>query len=97
MNICGNPNRAKKTKPKFGKLHVEYIDTVNTVNDTVNDTINEAIFSLMKENNKISASQISAQLNISLSTVRRKIKELKDSGKITRLGSNKTGEWKIIV
>ena len=35
-------------------------------------------------------------LNIGLSTAKRKIKELKEKGIVERIGSNKTGYWKII-
>jgi predicted HTH transcriptional regulator len=35
-------------------------------------------------------------LKISLSTAKRKIKELKEQEKIERSGSDKTGSWKII-
>jgi predicted HTH transcriptional regulator len=66
-------------------------DTVKTQHDTVNDTV----FSWIQQDNKITAQEISEQLKISLSTVRRKIKELKDNGKIQRIGSDKTGYWKI--
>ena len=72
-------------------MHVQYNDTVNQKNDTVNDTV----FYLIKENNKITATEISKQLKKSLSTVKRKIKELKNSGKIERIGSDKTGYWNI--
>ena len=81
------------------EMHVQHIDTVKTQNDTVrieNDTENDTVFYLIKQNNKITATQIGERLKISLSTVKRKIKELKDSGKIERLGSDKTGQWKII-
>lgn len=67
--------------------------------DTVNDTVkpaNDTVFSLIKQGNKITAKEISERLNISMSTVRRKIKELRDNGKIERMGSDKTGFWKII-
>jgi len=74
------------------EMHVKYIDTVNTVNDTVNDTV----FNLIKQNNMITSTEISQQLKVSLSTAKRKIKELKESGKIERIGSDKTGRWKII-
>jgi len=50
----------------------EYIDTVKTQNDTVNDTV----LYLIKQNNKITATEISERLSISLSTVKRKIKEI---------------------
>ncbi len=68
------------------------IDTVKPRIDTVNDTV----FSLMKQDNKITAIEISERLGLSLSTVRRKIKELRDSGKIERIGSDKTGFWKVV-
>jgi predicted HTH transcriptional regulator len=41
-------------------------------------------------------SERNKRLKISLSTVRRKIKELRDNGKIERIGSDKTGYWKVI-
>lgn len=74
------------------EMHVQYIDTVKSVNDTVNDTV----FYLISQNNKITALELSERLKISLSTVRRKIKELRDKEKIKRIGSDKTGYWKII-
>jgi len=73
-------------------------DTVKTQYDTVktqHDTVNDTVFSWIQQDNKITAKEISEQLKISLSTVRRKIKELKDNGKIQRIGSDKTGYWKI--
>lgn len=59
------------------------------------DTVNDTVFSLIKQNNKITANEISEHLKISLSTVRRKIKELRNNEKIERIGSDKTGHWKI--
>ena len=80
-------------------MHVQYIDTikteVDTVNDTVSDTVSDTVFNLIKQNTMITSSEISQQLKISLSTAKRKIKELKESGKIERIGSDKTGRWKI--
>jgi fido (protein-threonine AMPylation protein) len=81
------------------EMHVQFNDTVKTGNDTVNstgDTVNDTLFALIKQNNKITATEISRQLKISLSTAKRKIKELKDSGTIERLGSDKKGYWRII-
>jgi len=94
-NLLLGENHSLKNR----EMHVQYIDTVKTQNDTVrieNDTENDTVFYLIKQNNKITATQIGERLKISLSTVKRKIKELKDSGKIERLGSDKTGQWKII-
>jgi fido (protein-threonine AMPylation protein) len=56
----------------------------DTVNDTVKkqiDTVNDTVFSLIEQDNKITAKEISERLKMSLSTVRRKIKDLKDNGK----------------
>lgn len=60
------------------------------------DTVNDTVFSFIQQDNKITAKEISERLKMSLSTVRRKIKELRDNGKIERIGSDKTGHWKII-
>jgi fido (protein-threonine AMPylation protein) len=79
-------------------LHI-HSDTVNTPIDTVNDTVKtqiDTVFLIIKQFPTITALEISKELNISLSSVRRKIKELKKSGKIERVGSDKSGSWNII-
>jgi ATP-dependent DNA helicase RecG len=50
---------------------------------------------LIQQDNKITAIEISERLKISLSTVRRKIKNLRNNGKTERMGSDKTGYWEI--
>jgi len=87
-NLLLGENHSLKNR----EMHVQYIDTVKSKNDTVNDTV----FNLIKQNNKITATEISERLKISLSTAKRKLKELKESGKVERIGSDKTGVWKII-
>ncbi|MBS1571218.1 MAG: winged helix-turn-helix transcriptional regulator [Bacteroidetes bacterium] len=52
--------------------------------------------SLIKADKKITTAEISKQLKMSISTVKRKIKQLKEQEKIERIGSDKTGYWKII-
>lgn len=79
-------------------LHI-HSDTVNTPIDTVNDTVKtqiDTVFLMIMQFPTITALEISKELNISLSSVRRKIKELKKSGKIERVGSDKSGSWRII-
>ena len=79
-------------------LHIAN-DTVNNDFDTVNDTVknqNDTVFSLIKQNNNITANEISVKLGKSLPTVKRKIKNLKDRKVIERIGSDKTGSWKIL-
>ncbi len=80
------------------EMHVHHMDTVKAQSDTVkskNDTVNDTVFSLIKQNRNITAAEISEQLNMSLSTAKRRIRGLKDKGIIERIGSDKTGYWKI--
>lgn len=80
-------------------MHIHYTDTLKTENDTVkpeNDTVNDTVFSLIKQNKNITATEISERLNMSLSTAKRKMKDLKEQGIVERIGSDKTGYWKII-
>lgn len=94
-NLLLKDNHSLKNR----EMHVHYVDTVKTQSDTVKskiDTVNDTVFDLIKQNNKITATEISERLKMSLSTAKRKIKELKEQGKIKRIGSDKTGYWKII-
>lgn len=81
---------------KNREMHIQFIDTVNDTVKSLNDTVNDTVFDLIKQNKNITASQISEKLKISLSTTKRKIKELKEQGIIKRIGSDKTGYWEII-
>ena len=74
-----------KHELKNRELHVSF---TKTVNDTV--------FLLISQDEKITSEEISELLQISISTAKRKIKELKEKGMIERVGSDKTGFWKII-
>ncbi len=76
-------------------MHVRFIDTANDTVKSANDTVNDTVFSLIKQNNRITATQISERLKISLSTAKRKIKELRERKVIERIGSDKTGFWEI--
>ncbi len=71
-------------------MHI-HSDTVILENDTENDTV----LLLIKGNNHITAQEISHRLGFSIATVKRKIKWLKDEGIIERIGSDKSGHWKL--
>lgn len=94
LRFFGNLLLGENNTLQNRELHVNYANTVKTQNDTVksvNDTVNDTVFSLVKQNKSITATEISERLNISLSTVKRNIKELKEQGIIKRTGSDKTG------
>ena len=70
-----------------------------TVNDTVflsGEPVNDTVFSLIEKDNKVTAARLAESLGVSISTVKREIKRLKDNKIIERIGSDKTGAWKII-
>lgn len=99
LRFFGNLLLGENNTLQNREMHVHYADTVKKQNDTVksrNDTVNDTVFSLVKQNKNITAAEISERLNISLSTAKRKIKELKEKGIVERIGSDKTGYWKII-
>jgi Fic family protein len=69
------------------------------VNDSVNDPVNgfrDEVLSLMKENPHINYDTLAEKTNRSRATIRRMIKQLKTENRIERVGSDKTGHWKII-
>lgn len=86
-------------------MHIAF-DTVNIQNGTVNDTLNinidtvnaqnDTVFLLIKQNNNITANEIASKLGKGIATVKRKIRDLKDRKIIERVGSDKTGTWKIL-
>jgi len=92
LNLLHQENHLLKNR----EMHVYYVPPVNDTVKMQNDTVNDTVCYLVKQNNKITAAEISERLNISLSTAKRKIKELKEKGIVERIGSDKTGYWKII-
>lgn len=60
-------------------MHIQFTDTLNDTVKSTDDTVNDTVFSLIKQNSKITATQLSESLNISLSTVKRRIKNLNNS------------------
>lgn len=73
------------------------------INDKINDRINskqasfdERILKLINENKYITAAEISEATGKSVATVYRHISSLTDAEKIKRVGSRKSGYWKIV-
>ena len=48
------------------------------------------------ENRTDETDKLAEQLGVSVRTVKRELKRLKDSGQIERIDSDKTGKWKIV-
>ncbi|MDR1196024.1 MAG: winged helix-turn-helix transcriptional regulator [Endomicrobium sp.] len=71
-------------------------DTAKSKSDTVNDTTSDKILTLIKKEPNIPAAMLASKSGFGIATVKRHIKKLKESGVISRIGSDKTGHWKII-
>lgn len=67
------------------------------VNDGVNLSVTEqAVLNCLKADNALSAIKIAEIIEKDKRTVERTIKSLKENGYIQRLGSDKTGSWKVL-
>ncbi len=100
VNLCveaGLPAPAFDTG--FGGLQIEFYPKSQTVEETVEKSTKssrEKIIELMSENPDITISEISNSIGISIKGVEKQISILRKSGIIERVGSDKTGRWKII-
>lgn len=86
------------TNPGTAQINEPALTTYDTVNDTVNtvdDTVNHILL-LFRQNSRLTTLEMSMRLGLSLSTVKRKIKELKNNGQLERLGSDKKGSWRVL-
>ena len=54
------------------------------------------IYKLISQNPQINAAQMAENMGVSARQVQKYLKRLQESGKITRVGGRKMGEWKII-
>ena len=71
-------------------------DPVNTDFDLVNDPVNSFdVLELIRANPHISYDQLVEKTGRSRATIKRMIKRLKQEGFILRIGSDKTGYWKV--
>ncbi|NTW32101.1 MAG: winged helix-turn-helix transcriptional regulator [Bacteroidetes bacterium] len=86
---------------KNREMHVQFVEPVNDpvkdpVNDLVNDSLKRNILQHLKQNPKANYRELADKTGYSTATIKRHIQELKKMGIIERMGSDKTGYWKII-
>jgi len=80
------------------KSLIVFTSFYGTINDTLNETIkntNASLISLVKENPTISYDELAEKLNKGRSTIYSSIVQLRKEKKIKRIGSKKTGFWKV--
>lgn len=75
-------NRAEKTEPDLFQN-----------DDVLLEDRDEKIVSLMKANSSIKVNEISRQVGLGMTTITKRIRQLKEEGIIERTGSKKKGHW----
>lgn len=65
------------------------------MNDPVNERISR-ILNYIKKNKHITRDEIADKCRVSIETIKRDIQKLKSNNMIRRIGSDKTGYWKIL-
>lgn len=68
---------------------------VSVINDPVNDRRN-GILQRMEENKFVTREQLAGALSVSVETIKRDLKNLRDQGKVKRIGSDKAGYWEVM-
>jgi predicted HTH transcriptional regulator len=85
-------------------MHVQFVeplyDPVKAKNDPVNDLVNDSakrnILQHLNQNPKANYRELGDKTEYSVATIKRHIQKLKKMGIVERIGSDKTGFWKII-
>lgn len=94
LNLLKNENHSLKNR----ELHVQYIDSVNLKNEPVKamiDLVRVKILQQLRQKQNANYTEIADKTGYSIATIKRHIQELKKLGLIERIGSDKTGYWKI--
>ncbi len=84
---------------EFSRIDRNIMPEGGVINGRINGTISDfenKILDLLRKDNHITTKIIVEMSGKSIRTVNRAISSLKDKGLIERIGSNKTGYWKVI-
>ena len=93
---CNNKGDSTEFIELMLKIINESIDDIIVnQNETTQETTQEKIIKLIKKNPKITQSQMAKQLNLTRDGIYYNIKKMKENGIIERIGSTKSGSWKI--
>lgn len=88
-------NRITVTIP-FNKINVNSFEIVSDkVYHKVTNKTEDSIIAIIRDNPNITVNQLMIKTSLSEPGVKKNLKQLKEKGIIERVGSNKTGYWKI--
>ena len=98
FTLCANENiRYKYQNNEFGFTFVFYRNP-DFLNDRINDRINDldkAIIDIIKSNKYVTISEITNETAKSSSTINRHLDAMVKRGTISRIGSRKSGYWRV--
>jgi len=87
------------TKVPLDKVFFETAMEGGGINDPINDPVNrrqDLIVEIMKKDKNITRESLAAKCNVSVETIKRDVRTLKQLGRIKRIGADKTGYWHVI-
>ncbi len=82
-------------EPLFESRENGFLVTVWNKKETTQETTQETIVRLLKENPKYTRNDLAKLIGKSNSTIKIYLAELKKNGLIERIGSTKSGSWKV--
>ena len=93
--------KAGKPEPLFEELGRGVMITLfkgshENVTESVTENREDSILRLIKNNKTITTSKLAQQLNVTRRSIARDIENLKNAGKLKRMGSDKGGFWEIV-
>ncbi len=82
----------------FITVTIPFSESKETIKKDTNDIsiTQNKVLELIKSNSNLTISQITNTLNLGQTTINNALKQLKKLGYIERIGSNKTGYWKVL-
>ena len=87
-------NQSQKSVPEIAPESIPEI-TAKSVLKNLNKTQQKIVDIIMK-NPKVTQTEIAAQLDVSLSAVKKSMKEIVKTGVLVRVGANKGGYWEVV-
>ncbi len=95
--LLGESNSLKNREMhvRFVSPIKEHIDPVKSATDLVNDPVKSSILLHLQQTPHANYPELAAKTGYSIATIKRHIQALKKLGIIERIGSDKTGYWKV--
>jgi predicted HTH transcriptional regulator len=68
---------------------------ISVVNDPVNERMNK-VLQMLGQNKYSTREQLADASNVSVETIKRDLRKLREQGRLKRIGSDKTGYWEVL-